>query len=308
MFKISAIICTYRRSDYLRRALESLREQTLPAEDFEVVVVDNAVEPEVQKLVNDFQSQIGNLCYVEEHAVGLSRARNTGFRKARSPFVAFLDDDARADSNWLAATLEAFEQSPAPAAVGGRVWLDWHGDRPAWIPDNMLSLYTHLDLGESGHELRPNEYLVGANLAFEKAELENIGGFDRNLGRQGAVLLSGEEARALEKLKSLGRAVYYEPSAIVWHSVDSSRRKPSWLLRRLFWDGASQPLLDQSRSRRAILRGAWLDLRQCFGWSATTVAATVSGKRNNAWKSLLELSQRAGRVRTQLKMLAAHPD
>jgi len=306
MFKISAIICTYKRADYLRRALESLREQTLPADEYEVVVIDNAVEAEVEKLVNDFQGQIKNLRYVPEPTLGLSCARNTGLQNARSPLIAFMDDDARCDPNWLAATLRAFQQSPAPVAVGGRVWLDWHGERPGWIPDNMLSLYTQLDLGESGHELCDNEYLVGANLAFEKAALENIGGFDRNLGRQGAVLLSGEEAQVLQKLKSLRRPIYYEPSAVVWHSVDPSRRKPSWLLRRLFWDGASQPLLDKSKSRRAILHGAWLDLRQCFGWSATTVAATVSGKRNNAWKSLLELSQRAGRVRTQLKMLAAH--
>ena len=308
MFKISAIICTYKRVDYLRRALESLCGQTLDADDYEVVVVDNAVEAEVKNLVNEFQGKIKNLCYIPERAVGLSRARNTGLKAARAPYVAFIDDDARADTNWLGATLGAFQKSPAPAAVGGRVWLDWNDDKPAWIPDNMLSLYTHVDLGDEGHGLHSNEYLVGANLAFEKAALDSVGGFDQNLGRQGAVLLSGEEAQVLQKLKWVGRVVYYEPSAIVWHSVDASRRRPSWLLRRLFWDGASQPLLNKSASRKAILKGAWLDLRQCFGWSATTLAATISGKRNNAWKSLLELSQRAGRVRTQLKMLAAHSD
>ena len=312
MLKISAIICTFKRPDYLRQALQSVCEQSLPREEYEIIVVDNAVDSEIERIVREFDDGRINLRYLAEERVGLSLARNTGLMAAVAPYVAYIDDDARAETHWLEALVDAFTQtSPPPAAVGGRVWLDWQGEKPAWVPDGQLSLFTFVDHGDDGHSLRKDEYLVGANVAFEKKALALIGGFDPRLGRQGSVLLSGEEARVIQQLHNQGLAIYYEPGAVVWHSVDPSRRRPTWLLKRMFWDGASQPLLDhpsEKRSRPSILRSVLSDIRQCFGWCASALAAAMRGRRLNAWESLLGLSQRAGRVRTQIRMLAWSPD
>jgi glycosyltransferase involved in cell wall biosynthesis len=312
VIKISAIICTYKRPDYLRHALRSLCEQSLLREQYEIVVVDNAVEAETQRIVNEFDDGRVTLRYVTESRVGLSRARNTGLKAAAGRYVAYIDDDARADAHWLEALVAAFEQtSAAPSAVGGRVWLDWQGEKPGWVPEEHLSLYTYVDHGSGAHLLENGEYLVGANLAFEKDALLSAGGFDPNLGRQGAVLLSGEEAAILAQLRQMGRGVFYEPAAVVWHSVDQSRRRPSWLLRRLFWDGASQPLIDfpaRGRSRRATSLHAYRDLRQCGRWSWAILVAVLKGRKDSAWNSLLGLSQRAGRLRTEVRLLAWNSD
>ena len=312
MIKVSAIICTFKRPDYLRHALRSLCEQSLPCEQYEIIVVDNAVEVEAQEVVREFEDGRVNLRYVPEKDVGLSRARNTGLRVAAGQYVAYLDDDARADTHWLAALVSAFEQaSQAPAAVGGRVWLDWQGEKPSWVPERHLSLYTYVDHGNGAHSLADGEYLVGANLAFEKDALHSVGGFDPNLGRQGSVLLSGEESAILDQLQQRGKGVYYEPAAVVWHSVDQSRKRPSWLLRRLFWDGASQPLMDvptRGRSRRATSLNAYRDLRQCGRWSWEILVAVLKGRKGSAWESLLGLSQRVGRLRTEVRMLAWNSD
>jgi glycosyltransferase involved in cell wall biosynthesis len=312
VIKISAIICTFKRPDYLRHALRSLCEQSLSCEEYEVIVVDNAVEARVQRVVKEFEDGRVNLRYLPEENVGLSRARNTGLKAAVGRYVAYLDDDARADTQWLEALVDAFEQaSPAPAAIGGRVWLDWQGEKPNWVPDRHLSLYTYVDHGNGPHSLRDDEYLVGANIAFEKDALRSVGGFDPNLGRQGLVLLSGEEAAILAQLQQMGKSVYYEPAAVVWHSVDQSRKRPSWLLRRLFWDGASQPLIDvpaSERSRRATSMNAYRDLRQCGRWSWEILVAVLRGRRSSAWESLLGLSQRVGRLRTEVRMLAWNSD
>ena len=312
MIKISAIICTFKRPDYLRHALRSLCEQSLPREQYEIIVVDNAVEAEVRQVVKEFEDTRVNVRYVPEEKVGLSRARNTGINAAVGRYVAYIDDDARADRNWLEALVAAFEQAtPTPAAVGGRVWLDWQGEKPSWVPERHLSLFTYVDHGNGAHSLANNEYLVGANIAFEKEALSLVGGFDPNLGRQGTVLLSGEEAAIIAQLRDLRRGVYYEPAAVVWHSVDQSRKRPSWLLRRLFWDGASQPLVDvpgRERSRRATTLNAYRDLRQCGRWSCDILVSVLRGRRHSAWESLLGLSQRAGRLRTEVRMLAWNSD
>jgi glycosyltransferase involved in cell wall biosynthesis len=303
---ISAVICTYKRADYLRQALRSLCEQTLARSEFEVLVVDNAVEDETEQVVKEFERIGLPVRYVPESRVGLSRARNTGYEAAHGRYVAYLDDDARPDDCWLKSLVAAFERTSA-AAIGGRVWLDWQGERPAWVPDDQLSLFTFVDHGDEARALQHHEYLVGANLALDRETLITIGGFATNLGRQGAVLLSGEEAKVLNQLRHRGLTIYYEPAALVWHSVHPSRKRPSWLLRRMFWDGASQPLLDQlhdANSRTIIFRATLRDLRQCLRWLLSAAVATLSGQKTLAFESLLGLSQRAGRVRTELRMLA----
>jgi glycosyltransferase involved in cell wall biosynthesis len=312
MIKISTIICTFKRQDYLRDALRSLCEQSLPCEQYEIIVVDNAVEAATQQVVKDLDDGRVNLRYVTEKEVGLNRARNTGLKVAAGRYVAYIDDDARADGHWLEALVLAFEQtSPAPAAVGGRVWLDWQGEKPRWVPDQHLALFTYVDHGNDARSLEKGEYLVGANLAFERDTLSSIGGFAPNLDRQGSVLLSGGDAAALAELRRMRRGVYYEPAAVVWHSVLQSRKRPGWLLRRLFWDGASQPLIDlpaPERSRRSTSLNAYRDLRQCGRWCWEILVAVLKGRRDSAWDSLLGLSQRAGRLRTQIRLLAWNSD
>ena len=302
--KISAVICTYKRADFLRTAVRSVVDQTLPHDEYEIIVVDNAGETEVKDLMDQFRSGQVNLRYVIEPEVGLSRARNRGLAEARGKYIAYLDDDARADAHWLENFVSTFELRD-PTAIGGRVWLDWDGEKPAWVGDEQLALFTFVDHGDEGHVLRDREYLVGANMAFNVDSLKQVGGFDANLGRQGHVLLSGEEAKVLHALKERGQTVYYEPSAVVWHSVHPSRKRPSWLLRRMFWDGASQPLVNETQhSRRALFRLAMFDARQCVRGLLSALAATLRGRKDAAWQSLLGLSQRAGRVRTELRMLA----
>jgi len=302
MVIISAVVCTYKRADYLRSALRSLCDQTLPREQYEVIVVDNAVEVETKRVVDEFSGGEINLSYTAEPQIGLSHARNRALKEARGKYVAFLDDDARADTSWLKALLNAFEGTGA-AAVGGRVWLDWEGEKPVWVHDEQLSLFTFVDHGDEAHALRDGEYLVGANVAFRRDAANEIGGFDANLGRQGSVLLSGEEAKLISEITKRGETVYYEPDALVWHSVHPSRKRPSWLLRRMFWDGASQPLISHEQpSRGALIRAVVFDSRQCLRWAVSALTARIRGRKSNAWESLLGFSQRAGRVRTQMQL------
>lgn len=305
--RISAVICTHSRADYLGRALASLADQSLPGGEFEVVVVDNASTDRTPQVVREFTDRVPNLRYVREARLGLSTARNSGFASARALYVAYLDDDARAHRDWLKHLLRAFE-TPAetPACVGGRVWMDWGQGVPGWLPPTLYPVYTFVDHGEDDRPLAAREYLVGANLAFRRDALVQLGGFDTNLGRRGTSLRSGEESAIIGLIRERGWPVYYAGTAAVWHAVPRPRRRRSWLWTRMFWDGAAQPLIDSGvgRARSHYLRHGWLDVRRIarFGFDALLWAARDS--RSRRLERSLQIVQRVGRLRTHL-MLAA---
>jgi glycosyltransferase involved in cell wall biosynthesis len=307
MARIAAIICTHNRAIFLRQALESLATQSLNPAEYEVVVVDNASADETAQVVKSFAAQIPNLRYIYEDRLGLSWARNAGAMATDADFVAYLDDDARAEPGWLEQVLQAFEtNTPTPAVVGGRVWLNWDGPPPAWLPQRYWSVYTYLDHGPQARYLAPQEHLVGANLAFHRATLLAVGGFDPLLGRKGTSLLSGEEAAVLERLRGQHALIYYEPSALVWHAVPEARRRKRWLWARLFWDGASQPLLDYGaeQSRRFYSVQAYYDLRRSAFFSLQWCRALVGRDKERRLENALALVQRLGRLRTNLKLSA----
>src|SRR5262249_15438285 len=178
---------------------------------------------------------------------GLSHARNIGTAHARAEVVAFMDDDAIAAPDWAAQILRAFETFAGRAGVvGGRVLPRWIGARPPWLGDNLLSYLSILDWGEQTRPLRPHEWLVGCNIAFDKQVLSSVGGFSRALGRVGAglALLSSEEVEVAEKIHRAGRVAVYCPDAVVHHVIDPSRLTRTWFRRRSAWQAVSNFIKD----------------------------------------------------------------
>ncbi len=308
MTSISAVICTYNRAAYLRQALRSLAGQTLPVDQYEVVVIDNACTDDTAAVIEEFRRLMPNLVHSHETQLGLSYARNRGALVARGEYIAYLDDDARAEPQWLHAVLEAFQAiQPSPMAIAGPVHLDWSGCVPDWLPERYWSLYTFVDHGREGRFLRDHEHLVGANMAFCRAILLSCGAFDVALGRRGGLLLSGEEAAVVKRLRQANLPIYYEPTALVWHAVPPERHRRRWLFRRLFWDGASQPLmaLSQLSGQNEQYRPgyeAYIDIRRCGRFSLETVRNVALGRFAQAQDSLFLLVQRLGRLRTHLAL------
>src|SRR3990170_3383610 len=117
---ISAIVCTHNRAPYLFKALRSLDNQTLDSALYEVIVVDNASKDNTKEVFREFSGKT-NWRYIYEPDIGLSRARNTGWRNAHGAYIAYLDDDAVACPEWLENIINVFETfKPSPASVWGR--------------------------------------------------------------------------------------------------------------------------------------------------------------------------------------------
>ncbi|MDJ0510476.1 MAG: glycosyltransferase [Crocosphaera sp.] len=240
MITISAVICTFNRAKYLRKAINSLVNQTLESDKYEILVVDNCSTDETKTIVTEDFSHISNLSYLYEPIQGLSQARNTGWKQAKGDYIAYLDDDAIAVPQWLEIILRTFETvEPQPGAVGGKIEPIWETSRPPWLSDRLTLGLTVLDWSKEPHFLQKKQWLAGANIAYPKHILDKFHGFNTSLGRKKTNLLSCEEALLNNKLKSEGYQLYYHPDAMVSHHIPASRLTKDWHIKRQFWNGIS---------------------------------------------------------------------
>lgn len=259
--QISAIVCTHNRSGYLKKAVQSLNDQTLPKEQYEVIVVDNASTDDTEAVVESFR-HVPNLRYIYEPILGLSQARNTGWQNAKGKYIAYLDDDAIACPEWLKRILRAFEtMKPTPGSVGGKVVPIWEIERPTWLPKEMEPALTIIDWSDQPIFLtESHQFLAGVNISYPRDVLEECKGFSVNLGRKGSILLSGEEYFVERYIKSMGLGVYYDPLICVQHHIPAERLTSRWLCRRYFWQGASFQIIQLLEDAAPRSRGRYLVL------------------------------------------------
>ena len=90
---ISVIICTFNRSYLLKTCLDALIKQSATWSEFEVIIVDNNSLDDTSIVATEFTSKYPHFRYVVESQIGLSFARNTGFKNARTEWVLYIDDD-----------------------------------------------------------------------------------------------------------------------------------------------------------------------------------------------------------------------
>lgn len=262
--QISAIICTHNRHSYLGAAIDSLLVQDFP-DNFEIVVVDNASsdfetpgssKTRTRQVV---EARLPNplLKYIWEPELGLSVARNRGAKEAGSEILAYLDDDAVAESDWLRVLYSAYQSNPKLAVAGGKVNLLWPSgvSPPNWLSAGLAQNLGAYDLGEkciyiTVAGLTPR----GVNYSIRRSFLQQIGGFDVKLGRIGNKLLSNEELRATELALELGWQVIYVPEALVLHNVDPSRLHKAWFIERGWWQGISECYREQLCDRAGIVQ------------------------------------------------------
>jgi len=236
---ISVIVCTRNRATLLGDTLASLAAQTLPRERYEVVVVDNdstdSTRPMAERALES-ERLVGRV--VHETVLGLNNARNRGVADSRGALLAFLDDDARAVSGWLAALLGAFANDP-PDGVGGPVELVWQAPPPRWQHRGYLRLLAEFDLGPERCPVEVYPYLVGTNMTFSRDVFRRVGTFDPRFDRQGTSLLSMGDTEFCHRVVRGGGRLVYEPRARVRHVVTPDRARLSFLLRRSYSNGRS---------------------------------------------------------------------
>ena len=237
---ISAAICTYNRSDLLAGALQSLCEQSLPPQDYEILVVDNASTDDTRAVVSRCKASypVHEIRYLYETKQGLGYARNTAFQEARGAYVAYIDDDARASESWLKLALWTLAWAEGLICVGGPCRPFFTTDKPGWFRDE----YEIRSKGEEMRFLEPGESFSGSNMIWDVDALRAVGGFAVNIGVSGETLSVGEETypfRAIWK-QCQDKIFLYNPDLIVYHWAPPHKMRVSYYLKRSFADGQAE--------------------------------------------------------------------
>ena len=264
--KISVVLCTLNRDYYLKSALQSLVDQTLSRENFEILVIDNGSVDKTKEVATQEFSFLGNIFYIYEPQTGLNYARNTGLKQSRGKYIAYLDDDAIASPQWLENILNVFQNSPPNVGcVGGKIDPLWESDRPEWLSDNLLGYLAILDISPIPIVLSKGEFLYGVNFAFNKNILQSIGGFEAGLDRQGKNLLSNGDIMVQKHIQDQGYVCFYDPQISVQHQIQASRLQPEWFYQRAYWQGISDATMKIKHNQSVLIRiavsiKAWLYL------------------------------------------------
>lgn len=240
--KFSVIICahTEKRWDDLLEAVESVQHQSLPAHQVIVVIDHNPTLFERAKAAFKAIEIIEN-----QEARGLSGARNTGMARANGEFIAFMDDDAVAQSDWLEKLAEGY-QNETIAGVGGFIEAQWLAGRPKWFPIEfdwvMGCSYRGLPEVTS-----PVRNMIGCNMSFRRAIIESVGNFSHEVGRVGNAATGDEETELCIRIRQKypQMQLLHKPDARVKHKVPAERTNWAYFRRRCSSEGRSKAVLSR---------------------------------------------------------------
>jgi glycosyltransferase involved in cell wall biosynthesis len=238
----AVVVCTAseEREPLLRACVDSLLAgKRIPDEIF--VIVDQ--NPSLERSLARWLPAAVTLLRTARQ--GNSEGRNVGIQAATSDVVAFADDDATVDGDWLLSLMESFETSEDVLGVGGAVVPHWETDR-RWLPDELLWV---VGCTYQGHRESPGPIRnpIGCNMAFRRDELVAAGGFATEFGKRGNALVICDETELglrLERAHGHGR-IQYVPAARVRHAVPAIRVGWKVLVRRSIAEGLSKGRLQR---------------------------------------------------------------
>jgi len=254
--KLSVIIPTRNRAMVLEKALQSIVNQTISQNHFEVIVVDNGSTDDTKSIVDSFVKKIKNLVYIYDENSGLHIGRHRGLLVAHADVLVYGDDDIEATPTWLEGVIESFEDESV-ALVGGKNIPNFESTPPNWILDmwekggeqKVLGYLSILDFGDEIQEINPN-YVFGCNFSIRKAVLLEAGGFHPDGMPQEIIKYRGDgESYVSKYIINKSYKTIYNPKASVYHLCSTDRMTKKYFAQRSFNQGVSDSYTDIRESK-----------------------------------------------------------
>lgn len=285
----SVIIATHNREGYLRRALESMRKQTLAAPEWEVIVADNASTDGTAALVETIRADWPGLRYLFLDRANTSRARNWAARYARGRWLVFTDDDCVLPPAWLERA-KPIACRESVRLFGGPAVQTPDGPVPEWF---QRDYETH-DLGNVPRWLRSSEYLIECNFFIEADLFDRIGGFREELG-PGQARFGYHEGTELQQRARGGlhqAASFYEPGLSVQHLLRPEKCRIRHRIQRQIIAGYDHVRVHRGQGAHPAwmipidgLRLLWRSWR--IAWSVLFEVPTRNRSRHPEWRQFV---------------------
>jgi GT2 family glycosyltransferase len=221
--RVSVIVCTFNGARTLRECLDGLCALNYP--DYEVIVVNDGSTDETAASAARYPVRL-----ITTENMGLSMARNTGLEASTGEIVAYIDDDARPDPDWLQYMVRTCIEGDW-AAVGGPNLPPPNDGMVADCVANSPGAPTHVLLSDC-----EAEHVPGCNMAIRRSALVRIGGFDPQFR------VAGDDVDVCWRLSTHGLKVGFSPAAVVWHHRRGSVRA---YLRQQSGYGEAEALLER---------------------------------------------------------------
>jgi glycosyltransferase involved in cell wall biosynthesis len=233
MPEISIIVCTYNRDKYIKKTLDCLKDQSANPDSFEVIIIDNNSTDQTASICTSFlqENQSLNFHYFLEKDQGHTYARNRGIKEAKGDLLAFIDDDAFVQSDYVKNSIYSFNTHKEAVAIGGKINPVYEsGQEPKWMSKFLLPLVAAIDMGSNVKQFGRYKFPIGANMIFRKEVFDKYGLFDVNLGRRGNDgLEGGDEKDVFDRLKKDDLTILYDPAIMVDHIIPDKRLQISYI-------------------------------------------------------------------------------
>ena len=216
----SVCIATYKRSQLLRKLLDSILSQNLPDNiELQVVIVDNDVKKTAEHIVREYKNRANiSFEYFVQPEKNISLTRNVAVNKSKGEYLLFIDDDEEADKNWVASYIAALNKYHADG-VFGPVFPSFHNRTPAWIREGDFFSRPNPPTGTKVFFARTGNCIIKTELIKSEP-----GPFDPLYGITG-----GEDSHLFARLKNKGANFISCKEAIVFEFIPPERTTVKWL-------------------------------------------------------------------------------
>jgi len=263
--EVSVVVPSHARLLRLRWLLNALEEQTLERDRFEVIVVHDYGASQAAAMIDSHPlctTGVLRTLRIAPEQARAARQRNLGWRAARAPAVAFVDDDCRPEPDWLAALLAAAQDQPR-AIMQGVVRPD-HLEGEVRARPLVRSLWVH----------PPDPRAQTANILYPRELLETVGGFDESL-------MVGEDMELCRRCRDAGAPLLAAPRAVVNHAIEAFTLT-GWAKVNRKWQDLPLMFKAQPRLRRHHPLAVFWTWRHVRVWTA--LGGLVAGPAwSRAW-------------------------